>query len=117
MEQVLSPEIALERGGDSLTLRLKGAVGIMCASELHAAARALADERGPVAIDAAAVEHLDCAAAQILVALQDALAQTGRTAPVGNLGEAPRRYVGIAGLAAPLGIPFVPIVEDGTGLP
>ncbi len=117
MQQPFSPEVMLERSPDALTLRLKGAVGIMCAGELHAAARALADEPGPVAIDASAVEHLDCAAAQILVALQDVLARTGRTAPLAHVGEAPRRYLELAGLSAPLGIPFVVVLDDGTERP
>jgi len=112
MEQVLSPEIALARAADTLTLRLRGVVGIMGAAELYDAAIALTEHTGAVAIDATAVEHFDCSAAQILLALRGALGEGGRTAPLIGPAEGARGYLALAGLAEPLGLADLPRTPD-----
>ncbi len=104
MEQVLSPEISLLREGDTLTLRLTGVVGIMAAAELRQGALELAQHAGPVVVDATAAEHLDCSAAQLLLALSTALTQDGGKAPAVVPSACARRYLELAGLAAPLGL-------------
>ncbi len=104
MVQVLSPEVSLLEHDGTLTLCLEGVVGIMCAAELHAGALVLAEHAGPVAVDASQVEHLDCSAAQILLALQLALAGAGRAVRAEVAAEAARRLLALSGVATALGL-------------
>ncbi len=103
MEEVLAPEVALVETGRRTTLRLRGMVGIMCAAELLSAARRAASRRGAIVVDLASVEHVDCAGAQVLLALRRAAAEQGRSFEVRGVGG-PRGYLQLAGLDKALGL-------------
>lgn len=58
----------VEGGADGSRVELSGAVGIAEAAELRELLLELS-RRGPVTVGCGGVEHLDCAAAQVLAAL------------------------------------------------
>ncbi len=79
------------------TLSLSGIVGILGAEELLSDARLLLKADADVHVDGEAVEHMDCAAAQILLALGRALDESGRHLTV-RLSPSAESYLRRAGL-------------------
>lgn len=71
------PEVRVDNGPEEPSLRLSGVVGILHAQELLSAARALAERNSDVSVDGTAVEYLDGAALQVLVALRQEVERRG----------------------------------------
>lgn len=94
----MSEEIRIVTVGDRRHLVLTGHVGILHAEELLATARAIETEGCDVVVSGEALEHLDTAALQILLALRTALVSRGRTLLVQGLPESVRHYLRLSDL-------------------
>lgn len=79
-------------------LTLRDRVTIADAAALHAEAVRAASAAGDVTVDAAALLVLDTAAAQVLIALQRALASRGHQLRWTALSDAPARHLARGGL-------------------
>jgi anti-anti-sigma regulatory factor len=80
------------------TLMLRDRVTIADAGDLHAEALLAARCGDNVRVDASALQLLDTAAAQVLIALQRALATGGHQLEWTGLAEAPARHLTRGGL-------------------
>lgn len=103
----VKPEVPREpmrieaRDGRSV-LHLEGVVGVAQAKRLHLLALELAEGAGRVDVRCEHLKHLDCAAAQVLLALSDSLGARGATLAMHNLPESVRQSLRNAGLASAL---------------
>jgi len=79
-------------------LTLRDRVTIADASTLHTEALRAASAAGDVTVDAADLLVLDTAAAQVLIALQRALAARGHQLAWTGLSESPARHLARGGL-------------------
>lgn len=69
----------IDKTPDGSHLVLEGVVGASQAHALQAAARELAGSGEPVRVEAAGLQHMDCAGVQVLLALDETLRQQGRS--------------------------------------
>jgi len=92
--------VRVEVQGERTLLHLEGVVGVMQARKLHALAVELADSGREVAIRCEHLQHMDCAAVQVLLALNETLKAKGTRATVENMPDSVQRTLGFAGLAS-----------------
>lgn len=85
---------------DGAVLHLEGVVGVAHARKLREAALEVAAAHGPVALRCEHLQHLDCAAAQVLVALAAQLKSEGTELRVQNLPASVQQTLKVAGLAS-----------------
>lgn len=85
--------------GDDRQLVLEGTVGAVHARALQEVARSLAAEGRPVCADLSRLGHLDCAAIQVLLALDETLRQQGQALTLESVPDGVARTFRNAGLA------------------
>ncbi len=96
--------IKVKKRDEGLELVLSGRVDIFFAEELHAAARMLEDDSGPVHITCTDAEHMDTAALQILVALKRSIDEQGRKWNLSGMGDELLETIHLSGAASALGL-------------
>lgn len=100
---VAPPEpIRIETGAGGATLHLEGVVGVAQARRLHQLAVRLAGSGKDVTVRCEHLQHLDCAAAQVLLALQAAAQERGTGVTLRNLPDSVQQTLRHAGLAGVL---------------
>ncbi len=98
--------VTVEIQASERVLRLQGAVGVAHARSLHAFALQLATAGPKVVVRADHVRHLDCAAIQVLLALQAELQRIGVEFACPTLPASVQdtlEHAGLAGVLAPAG--------------
>jgi len=85
-------------------LKLAGDVTVFHAAELHQASLGLVQHDADVDVHCQEVQSIDCAAIQVLLALQEAMAGRGRAIRLLNPSAELRETLVLAGLAGPLGV-------------
>jgi anti-anti-sigma factor len=92
--------VRVEALGDRAVLHLEGAVGVAQAKRLHALALELAGAGRTVDVRCEHLQYLDCAAAQVLLALSQSLKSRGAEMAVQNLPDSVQQTLRHAGLAS-----------------
>ena len=98
--------VAVENHPTQRVLTLQGTVGVAQARTLHACALALATPGPRIVVQAQHVRHLDCAAVQVLLALQAESLRIGVEFSCPTLPSSVQetlRHAGLAGVLAPSG--------------
>jgi anti-anti-sigma regulatory factor len=96
------PPVRLAADGDLATLHLTGAVGLSCAEALAEAACEARDLGLPVCVDGSALQHLDAAGYQVLLALGRDLSRRHLTLVLAHWSADCQRYLTLAGFDGPL---------------
>ena len=92
--------VRFETSGDRAVLHLEGVVGVAQAKRLHALALKLAGAGQTVDVRCEHLQYLDCAAAQVLLALSQSLRSRGAELAVRHLPDSVQQTLRHAGLAA-----------------
>lgn len=99
------PRRSAGRAGDTVPLVLDAELGIRTVTELHRQLLALRDEARVVAVDGRAVQRVDTAALQALVAFVRARQAAGLGVRWDAVSDRVRRVAGDLGLGAALALP------------
>lgn len=98
-ERAAPGPIRVERDDDGARIHLEGAIGVPLARQLHAAAREVAESAGPVRIHSERLGYLDCAAVQVLLALNETLTSRGSRLTMTGVPDSVVQTLRSAGLA------------------
>ncbi len=91
--------VRVEASGESAVLHLEGVVGVAQARRLHQLAVRLAGPGRTVTVCCDHLQYLDCAAAQVLLALHASLKSHGAAVVLRNLPDSAQQTLRHAGLA------------------
>jgi len=93
-----SPGVSLAQSGTGLVLALRGDLNLELAHRIHDAALEGLQASGNLIVDCSAATYVGGPVAQVLLALERALQQVGRSLEIRGASEDVRRYLGWAGL-------------------
>lgn len=99
MAEVAKEPIRAEASGELRILHLEGQVGVASARRLLEIARRLGKEGRDVSVRCEHLTHLDCAAVQVLLALNETLKGQGASLKLSNLPDSVQQTMRVAGLA------------------
>jgi anti-anti-sigma factor len=94
--------IRVEAKGDNAVLHLEGIVGVAQAKRLQQLALKLSGSGRKVSVRCEHLQHLDCAAVQVLLALHETLKANGAGMAVQNMPDSVQQTLRSAGLAGAL---------------
>jgi anti-anti-sigma regulatory factor len=83
---------------DHVLVTLRGTLGIAEAGPLRLALLEALGHEQPVRIDCTALDHLDCASAQVVLSFASALERRALSVEWSPLPDGPREYLALAGL-------------------
>jgi len=101
-DDVPAEPVRVEAKGRQTVLHLEAIVGVAQSKRLHAVALKLAGAGCDVHVRCEHLQHLDCAAVQVLLALSETLRSKGAALTVQNLPESVNQTLCHAGLASAL---------------
>lgn len=96
--EALEP-VRVEITADRSVLHLEGTVGVAQARRLRDIALKLAEEGRPVGVRCERLGHLDCAAVQVLLALNETLKAQGTSVALEHASDSLQHTLRISGLA------------------